>query len=159
MAAVLLVAHGMLSWTSLGRQIYAVGNDAEAAQKAGIPVRRVLAFAYMASGLCAAIGGLVLVAQLAAVSPSLGERWEFEAIAAAVLGGTSLFGGKGRVLPGTLFGAVLIQTIRNGLNIINADPYIYPVVMGIVIFLAVALDSLRNVRLEGLKQRTIRVSG
>lgn len=156
MAAVLIVAHVVLSRTPIGRQIYAVGNDAEAAQKAGIRVGRVLAFAYVASGFCAAIGGVLLVSQYAAVSPSLGERWEFQAIAAAVLGGTSLFGGKGRVLPGTLFGAVLIETIRNGLNIINADPYLYPVVTGGVIFLAVALDALRHQRIALLKRPRIR---
>ncbi len=158
MAAVLVGAQVVLSATPLGRQIYAVGNDREASKKAGIRVGRVLACAYLASGLCAAIGGLVVVVQLAAVSPSLGERWEFEAIAAAVLGGASLFGGKGHVLPGTLLGAVLIQTIRNGLNIVNADPYAYPVLMGAVIFLAVALDSLRNARLRELHRRTIRAS-
>ena len=159
MVVVLVLAHVVLATTSLGRQLYAVGHDPESAQKAGIRVRRVLAFAYLASGLCAAIGGLIVVAQLATVSPSLGERWEFHAIAAAVLGGTSLFGGKGRVLPGTLLGAVLIQTIWNGLTIVHADPYLYPVLTGGVIFLAVALDSLRNARLLDLKRRTIRASG
>lgn len=146
----------VLGSTPMGRMIYAVGHDPEAAKKAGVRVGRVLAFAYLACGLCAGLGGLVLVAQLAAVSPSLGERWEFEAIAAAVLGGTSLFGGKGRVVPGTVFGAVLIQTIRNGLNLINADPYLYPIITGAVIFLAVGLDSLRHARLEELARPRIR---
>ncbi|CAN5917126.1 ABC transporter permease [soil metagenome] len=159
MGLVLLAAHLVLTRTPIGRQVYAVGNDAEAAQKAGIRVGRVLVSAYVASGICAAIGGLLVVAQLAAVSPSLGERWEFDAIAAAVLGGTSLFGGKGSVLPGTLLGAVLIQTIRNGLNIMNADPYLYPLIMATVIFVAVLLDSLRNARLRELRRRLIRVSG
>jgi len=156
MAGVLAGGHGILSATPLGRQIYAVGHDAEAAQKAGIRVRRVMAFAYLVGGVCASIGGLVLVGQLAAVSPTLGQGAEFQAIAAAVLGGTSLFGGKGHVLPGTLFGAVLMQTIRNGLNVVNADPYLYPVVTGSVIFLAVALDSLRHRRLRRLRRPRIR---
>ncbi|QDV34719.1 ABC transporter permease [Tautonia plasticadhaerens] len=156
MVVVLSAAQVVLSMTPIGRQLYAVGNDPEAAKKAGIRVGRVLAFAYLASGLCASIGGLVLLGQLAAVSPSLGDRWEFEAIAAAVLGGSSLFGGKGRVLPGTLFGAVLIQAIRNGLNVVNADPYLYPVVTGVLIFLAVALDGLRHRRLALLRRPRIR---
>jgi ribose transport system permease protein len=153
MGAVVVAAHLVLSRTALGRQLYAVGHDPEAALKAGIEVRRILGTAYLASGLCAAIGGLVLVAQLAAVSPTLGVQWELDAIAAAVLGGTSLYGGKGRVLPGTLFGAVLIQTVRNGLNLINADPYIYPVVIGGILFASVFLDSLRTARLRALRRR------
>ena len=76
------------------------------------------------------MGGIVSVAQLGAVSPTFGYQREFAAIAAAVLGGTSLFGGRGNVLPGTIMGAVLIQTVENGLVIINANPYVYPVVTG-----------------------------
>ncbi|HEX8199314.1 MAG TPA: hypothetical protein VF590_02420, partial [Isosphaeraceae bacterium] len=70
-----------------------------------------------------------------------------------VLGGTSLYGGKGRVLPGALFGAVLIQTVRNGLNLINANPYLYPVVLGAVLFASVFLDGLRTARLRSLRRR------
>jgi ribose/xylose/arabinose/galactoside ABC-type transport system permease subunit len=159
MALVLAAAHVVLSRTALGRQVYAVGHDAEAAEKAGINVRAVVGFTFLASASCAAIGGLVLLVQLAAVSSTLGERWEFEAIAAAVLGGTSLYGGKGRVLPGTLAGALLIQTIRNGLNVANADPYLYPVVLGAVVFLAVLLDRVRSTRLRKRQRRTIRPAG
>ena len=73
-----------------------------------------------------------------------------------MLGGTSLFGGRGAVLPGTLLGALLIQTIENGLVIVNADPYLYPLAMSAIIFLAVLLDSLRNKQLRRLRQRRIR---
>jgi ribose transport system permease protein len=152
-AAVLAAAHWVLTQTALGRQVYAVGHDAETAQKAGIDVGRVLVAVYMISGLCAAGGGLVAVAQLGAVSPNFGERREFVAIAAAVLGGASLYGGRGRVFPGTLLGAVLIQTIDNGLVIVNADPYLYPLVMGAVIFVSVFLDSVRTARLRALRRR------
>ena len=82
--------------------------------------------------------------QLGAVSPKFGEGKECAAIAAAVLGGTSLFGGRGSVLPGTLLGALLIQTIENGLVVVNANPYLYPMVTSAVIFAAVLLESLRN---------------
>jgi ribose transport system permease protein len=154
---VLTGAHLILQRTPLGRQIYAAGNDREAARKAGINVTRVLMFVYVACGLCAAIGGLVSVAQLGAVSPTFGNNREFAAIAAAVLGGTSLFGGRGSVFPGTVLGAVLIQTVENGLVIINADPYLYPLVLSVIIFLAVFCDSLQHRLLARLKRRWIRV--
>ena len=153
---VVLTAHLTLTRTSFGRQIYALGNDADAARKAGIRTDRIKFAVYVISGLCAAIGGLVSVAQLGAVSPSFGNQREFAAIAAAVLGGTSLFGGRGAVLPGTLLGALLIQTIENGLVIVNADPYLYPLVMSAIIFLAVLLDSLRNQQLRRSQRRIIR---
>lgn len=140
--------HLMLTRTPLGRQIYAIGSDAAAAKKAGIRVPPILFFVYVLSGACAALAGLTALTQTGAVSPTFGEQREFAAIAAAVLGGTSLFGGRGSVLPGTLLGTVLIQTINNGLVIINADPYLYPLVTSAVIFLAVLLDSTRA-RLTG----------
>ncbi len=143
MATVVLLAHVLLTRTVVGRHIYAVGNDMEAARKAGIRTDRVLATTYILCGLCAALSGLIALSQTGAVSPSFGEEREFAAIAAAVLGGTSLFGGRGGVLPGTLLGAVLIQTVENGLVIINANPYVYPLVTSLVIFVAVCLDSLR----------------
>lgn len=153
---IVVTAHLILTRTSFGRQIYALGNDADASRKAGIQVERIKFAVYVISGLCAAIGGLVSIAQLGAVSPSFGSQREFAAIAAAVLGGTSLFGGRGAVLPGTLLGALLIQTIENGLVIVNADPYLYPLVMSAIIFLAVLLDSLRNKQLRHSQRRTIR---
>jgi ribose transport system permease protein len=155
--AVLIGAHLTLQRTPLGRRIYAVGNDREAARKAGLNVERILLFVYVFCGVCDAIGGLVSVAQLGAVSPTFGNSREFAAIAAAVLGGTSLFGGRGRVFPGTVLGAVLIQTVENGLVIINADPYLYPLVLGAIIFLAVFFDSLQHRLLARLKRRRIRV--
>lgn len=154
--AVLISAHLVLTHTPLGRQIYAIGNDREAADKAGIATGRVVAMVYIVSGLCAALGGLVSVAQLGAVSPTFGNQREFAAIAAAVLGGTSLFGGRGRVFPGTVVGAVLIQTVENGLVIINANPYVYPLIMSAIIFIAVFTDSARYARLLKLSRRYIR---
>ncbi len=152
---VVLVAHLTLTRTSFGRQIYALGNDKDAARKAGISTERLTFAVYLISGLCAAIGGLVSIAQLGAVSPSFGNQREFAAIAAAALGGTSLFGGRGAVLPGTLLGALLIQTIENGLVITNTDPYLYPMVMSFIIFVAVLIDSLRNRQLQRLGRRAI----
>lgn len=156
LAITLLVSQVTLTRTSFGRQLYALGNNESAARNAGIPVRRLLISVYAISGLCAALGGLVSVAQLGAVSPTFGNQREFAAIAAVVLGGTSLFGGRGNVFPGTILGALLIQTVESGLVIINADPYLYPMVLAGIIFLAVLLDGLRQRRIESLSRRKIR---
>ncbi len=155
-AIVLACAFVTLSETPFGRQIYAVGADAEAAAKGGINVRRILFSAYCICGVCAAIGGLVSASQVAVASSTFGYQEEFPVIAAAVLGGTSLFGGRGGVL-GTVFGAVLIQTVENGLVMTNADPYIYPLVISAIIFVAVFVDSTRTTLLERLERRQIRV--
>lgn len=143
-AIVLIIAHLVLTRTPFGRQVLAVGHDPEMARKAGIQTNRILAAVYLISGLCAAIAAMVTLGQLGAVSPKFGEQKEFAAIAAAVLGGTSLFGGRGNVLPGTLLGALLIQAIENGLVVINANPYLYPMVTSVVIFAAVVLENLRR---------------
>jgi ribose transport system permease protein len=150
-------AHLVLTRTPFGRQLYAVGHDAEAARKAGINVPRHLVAVYMICGLCAALSGLVSLTQTGAVSPSFGEKKEFIAIAAAVLGGTSLFGGRGHVFPGTVLGAVMIQTVENGLVIVNANPYAFPLVTSAIIFLAVLMDSLRTRALARQSRRRIRV--
>jgi ribose transport system permease protein len=156
-AAVIVLAHLVLARTPFGRQIYALGNTAENARKAGVRVDRILFAVYGISGFCAALGGIISLAQLGAVSPRFGLDYEFKAIAAAVLGGTSLFGGRGRVFPGTVLGAVLIQSVENGLNILNADPYLYPLITSAIIFLAVLLDSARSQLLATLARRRIRV--
>lgn len=155
-AAVVAAAHLTLTRTAFGRHVYAVGQDPEAAQKAGIPVRRILTWVYVLCGGCAAVGGLVSLAQLGAVSPTFGKQREFAAVAAAVLGGTSLFGGRGSAFPGTVLGAVLIQTVENGLVLVHADPYDYPLVTGGIIFLAVGLDGVRHGFVDRIARRRIR---
>jgi ribose transport system permease protein len=150
MIIVLASLHLLLTHTAFGRQLYAIGNSREKSVKAGIMVDSILLKVYLISGLCAAIGGFVAIAQLGAISPSFGNQSEFSAIAAAVLGGTSLFGGRGTVFPGTLVGALLIQTIQNGLVIINADPYLYPMITATLIFVIVLVDSYKN-RTAGFK--------
>ncbi len=154
-AAVFALAWVVLHQTAFGRQIYAVGEDAEAARKAGIPAKRITFACFVICALCAGVGGFVTVTQIGAVGPKYGDQVEFAAVAAAVLGGVSLFGGRGSVA-GTVFGAILIKTVQNGLNIVNADPYIYPLVTGSIIFLAVAVDGLRTRILDTLNRRTIR---
>ena len=151
-----LSAHWFLSCTPWGRQIYAIGFDASAARKAGVRVDEITFAAYLFCGLCAALSGIVSLTQTGAISPSFGQQREFAAIAAAGLGGTSLFGGRGGVFPGTILGAVLFQTIENGLVILNADPYLYPLIVSGIIFLAVLLDTSRNRIATRLTRRHIR---
>lgn len=155
-AVVVLAAAIFLTRTPLGRQIYAVGADLEAAKKAGIATDRVLLTVYVLSGVCAALGGLVLVSQFGVVTSGFGQGDEFDAIAAVVLGGASLFGGRGSVFPGTVLGAVLVQMVNAGLIFTRVDLYLQPLVFGATIFLAVFLDSLRTNLLQRLERRNIR---
>ena len=153
---VFVLAWVTLRLTTFGRQVYAVGADPEAAAKAGIDVPKTLFAVYCICGVAAAIGGMVSASQVAAASSTFGFQKEFPVIAAAVLGGTSLFGGRGGVV-GTVFGAVLIQTVENGLVMTNADPYVYPLIVSAIIFIAVLVDSIRTGILERLEMRKIRV--
>ena len=153
---VALISHWMMTCTPAGRQLYAIGNDAAAARKAGVQVGPVTFAAYVLCGLCAALSGLIALSQTGAVSPSFGQQKEFAAIAAAVLGGTSLLGGRGTVLPGAVFGAILFQTVENGLVIVNADPYLYPMILSGILFLAVLLDTTRDRVIRNLMRRHIR---
>ena len=146
----------VLKLTTFGRQVYAIGADPDAAAKAGINVKRIVFAVYCICGVCAAVGGLVSASQVAVASSTFGFQKEFPVIAAAVLGGTSLFGGRGGVV-GTVFGAVLIQTVENGLVMTNANPYLYPLVISVIIFIAVFIDSSRTTVLERLERRKIRV--
>ena len=155
----ILLVVSITSWvflqqTVLGRQIYAIGENIDVATKAGLRVRPVLVFVYTVCGLCAGVVGFISATQQGSAQPTFGQGMEFAAIAAAVLGGTSLFGGQGGI-PGTLLGALLIKTLQNGLNIADADPYIYPLVTGGFIFLAVLLDSLGNRLAHYLNRRMI----
>lgn len=154
---VAVIAQVILSSTPVGRHIYAVGADAKAAAKAGIGKGRTLATAYLVCGGCAGLGGFVAVSQLGIVNAGFGEFAELLAIAAAVLGGTSLFGGVGSVLPGTVLGAVLIQMVQSGLVFLRVDIYLQPLVQAFIIFVAVILDSVRNALLGRLGRRTVRV--
>jgi ribose transport system permease protein len=153
--SVILLAQLVLGNTPFGRQLYALGNHPEAARKAGVPTQRLLAMVYGISGLGAGLGGILALTQLGSVSPKFGELYEFDAITAAVLGGTSLFGGRGRVFPGTVLGAVLLKSLYNGLVMVQADPYLYPLITSAILFVAVLLDSLRQRLVEHLGRRRI----
>ena len=154
---VVFCAWVILERTTLGRQIYAVGYNKEAARKAGVSTNRTLVTAYIICGIFASLGGFISVAQLGNVNAGFGKGDEFDAIAAAVLGGVSLFGGVGRVFPGVVLGAVFIQTVSNSLVSARIDLYLHPLIAAAFIFPAVLIDSLRNTYLTKLSSRNIRI--
>jgi D-allose transport system permease protein len=127
--------------TRLGRNLYAVGGNAQAAFYSGISVRRATLLAFAISGACAGLAGMVVTARTGAAEPSAGTGLETAAIAAAIIGGTSFFGGRGRVT-GVVLGALIISVITNILNIFNIQAYYQRVVMGSLIIVSVAVDRL-----------------
>jgi ribose/xylose/arabinose/galactoside ABC-type transport system permease subunit len=139
------VAWVVLSKTVFGARIYAVGGNRDAAHLAGIPVGWTLAAAYIISGALAGLGGVVLAGRLDAAQPIAAVGLELYAIAAVVIGGASLFGGKGSML-GTLLGVLIIGLINNGLTLKNVQPFWVQFIQGAVIFGAVLLDSLNQKR-------------
>jgi len=143
MLALYAAAHVLMSRTTLGRYLYAVGGNAEAARLSGVPVRRVLLVAYTACGLLAGLGGVIMASQLKSGSPTYGAMYELYVIAAVVVGGTALAGGEGRIF-GTLIGAFIIAVIQNGMNLANIESYTQKVVLGLVILAAVLVDRLRH---------------
>jgi ribose transport system permease protein len=133
------VAHVMMTQTAFGRHLYAVGGNAEAALVSGVPVKRVTVMAYALCGLLAGLGGVVMASQLKSGSGTFGAKYELYAIAAAVVGGTSLSGGRG-TMPGTLIGAFIIAVIQNGMNLTNVESNTQNIVLGLVILAAVAME-------------------
>jgi ribose transport system permease protein len=132
-------AHVMMTQTAFGRHLYAVGGNAEAALVSGVPVKRVTVMAYALCGLLAGLGGVVMASQLKSGSGTFGTKYELYAIAAAVVGGTSLSGGRG-TMPGTLIGAFIIAVIQNGMNLTNVESNTQNIVLGLVILAAVAME-------------------
>jgi ribose transport system permease protein len=145
MAALYAAAHVMMTRTALGRYIYAVGGNPEAARLSGVPVKAVLLFVYTLCGALAGLGGVVMASQLKSGSPTYGLMYELYTIAAVVVGGTSLAGGEGKVL-GTLIGAFVIAVIQNGMNLTGVESYTQKVILGLVILGAVLLDRLKQRR-------------
>jgi ribose transport system permease protein len=155
-AVVAAIVAVFLKYTSQGRQLYAVGYDKEAAKKGGIRVPHILAMAYILCGFFAALSAIVSIAQIGCVIPAFGEGYEFSAISASVLGGTSLAGGIGTIFPGVVIGTVLIQMVEAGLVFLQVDLYIQPLVSAFVILLSVFLDSIRTRYIRKLERRNIR---
>ncbi len=137
------LAHVLMSRMKLGRYLYAVGGNREAARLSGVPVKRVLLLAYIVSALLAGLGGVIMASQLKSGSATYGNMYELYIIAAVVVGGTSLSGGEGK-MRGTLTGALTIAVIQNGMNLTNMESYTQKVVLGLVILGAVWLDRIRH---------------
>lgn len=133
----------LLNRTKFGTYVYALGGNEQAAKLAGIPVARVKLSVYMLSGLCAAIGGVILTARVRSGQPLLGQGLELEAVAAVVIGGTSLFGGRGRLM-GTIYGVLLVGMVRNGLDLLGISTFIQRIVIGAATIAAVLLTVLRE---------------
>lgn len=137
------VAHVVMTQTQFGRHLYAVGGNTEAAFISGVPVRRVVLSAYVLCGLLAGLGGVVTASLLKSGSPTYGQMYELYVIAAVVVGGTSLSGGKGTMF-GTLIGAFIIAVIQNGMNLTNVESNTQKIVLGLVILAAVLVDRVRK---------------
>jgi len=141
-----LLAAYLLHLTRRGRHVFAIGSNLEGARRAGINVRGVTLFVYAISGFLAGIAGLLLTARQAQGDPNAGTGYELDAIAAAVLGGASLFGARGSIL-GTFLGVLLVQILTNGLNLLNFDPQVARIVEGALLIAFVYMDHWRKRRL------------
>lgn len=137
------VAHFVLTQTRFGRHVYAVGGNPHAAKVSGLPVRRLRFSVYVIAGALAALAGMLLAARTGSALPQAGIAYELDAIAAVVIGGTSLAGGVGRVT-GTLIGALLIGVMNNGLDLMGVESYYQQVIKGVLIVAAVMLDQSKN---------------
>ena len=140
-AVVYLAAHVALTRTTFGRYVYAIGGNEEATRLSGVAVRFHKAMIYAVSGLMSAIAAVILTARLNSAQPIAGMMYELDAIAATVIGGTSLMGGDG-TLAGTLVGALIMGVLRNGLNLLGVSSFLQQIVIGGVIVVAVLLDTM-----------------
>lgn len=149
MGALGFISHFVLSYTRLGRYMYAIGSNTEAARRVGIRVRHVTTIAYALASLFATISGLLLVARLSMGSPTAATGSELEAIAAAVVGGASLFGGRGTIL-GCFIGALLFTTLGNGANLLGINSFWQMVIEGLLIAFVVYFDNVQKRRQAGV---------
>ncbi|MBF8983174.1 ribose ABC transporter permease [Lutibacter sp. B2] len=139
LVAVFIAAYYILKHTRLGRYTYAIGGNEEASKLSGINTQRIKTYIYAISGVLAALAGIIITARLSSAQPTAGSGYELDAIAAVVLGGTSLAGGVGSVI-GTVVGALIIGVLSNALNLMNVTSYYQLMAKGIVILIAVLLD-------------------
>ncbi|WP_138160537.1 ribose ABC transporter permease [Peptoniphilus catoniae] len=140
---VFIIAYLLLNFTKFGRYIYAVGGNEESSMLSGINTHKVKISAYAISGLMSALVGLIVISRLSSAQPTAGEGYEMDAIAAVVLGGTTLSGGQGSII-GTLIGALIIGILNNALNLMNVQSYYQMIAKAIVIIIAVLLDRKKS---------------
>ena len=148
MALVAVATHVLLTRTAFGAAVYAVGGNEEAARLTGIAVARIKCLVYVIGGALTGLAAMVLMGRLSSAQPNMGQGFELDAIAAVVLGGTSLMGGRGTIW-GTLIGALVIGILNNGFNLLSVDPYFQLVAKGVIIILAVLLDTRLREHLAG----------
>lgn len=146
MIVAFVIGHAVLAHTVFGHQVYAVGGNREAARLAGINDNKVIFLVYVIAGAAAGLAAITLTGRLGSATPDMGNGLELQVIAAIVIGGTSLFGGKGNML-GTAIGVLLIGVINNGLILLNVDAFLIEFMQGALIFVAVLLDSYNTRRL------------
>lgn len=151
MIILILVFSFLLRKTKFGVYIYAIGGNREAARLSGVPIKKVEIIVFTLTGLLSAFAGIVLASRMYSGQPSVGSGYEMDAIAACVLGGTSMAGGKGKI-SGTVFGAMVIGIISNGLNLIGVSSYWQLIVKGLIIAFAVLLDAQKD-KLAALKNK------
>ena len=151
MVILIAVFSFLLSQTKFGTYVYAIGGNREAARLSGVPIKKVEITVFVLSGLLSAFAGLVLCSRMYSGQPSVGSGYEMDAIAACVLGGISMSGGKGRI-SGTVIGALVIGVISNGLNLIGVSSYIQLIVKGLIIIVAVLIDSQKD-RIASLRKK------
>lgn len=143
MLILILISSFLLYKTKVGRYIYAIGGNAQACYLSGINTKAMVVFVYAYAGLCAAIAAMIMDARLNAAAPTAGENYELNAIAAVVIGGTSMAGGEGKV-SGTIIGVLIIGIINNGMNLLNVSQGLQKVVIGAVMLIAVIMDMIRR---------------
>ncbi|NLW11106.1 MAG: ABC transporter permease, partial [Clostridiaceae bacterium] len=145
LVVILFITYLIMNRSRLGRHIYAVGGNRQAANFSGIKTGKVLFFAYAFSGLMAGIAGVVLASRMFSGQPTAGDGAEMDAIAAVVLGGTSMSGGIGKI-GGTVIGGLVIGVLNNGLNLLNVNSFWQYIVKGVVILIAVYVDNVKKNR-------------
>jgi ribose/xylose/arabinose/galactoside ABC-type transport system permease subunit len=150
---ILVVIHLVHRRTTFGRQLTAIGNNEDVARRIGIPIAQRTFATLVLSGALAALGGVMYTLQVAVNTAKIGEGMEFTAVAAVVVGGISLFGGRGNILWAVILGSLMFQIIRSGLQHIGANPYSYRLVEGVVIFIAMYADALKVGRAGNLRAR------
>jgi ribose/xylose/arabinose/galactoside ABC-type transport system permease subunit len=150
---ILVAIHLVHRRTTFGRQLTAIGNNEDVARRIGIPIAQRTFWTLVLTGALAALGGVMYTMQVAVNTAKIGEGMEFTAVAAVVVGGISLFGGRGNILWAVILGSLMFQIIRSGLQHIGANPYSYRLVEGVVIFIAMYADALKVGRAANLRTR------
>jgi ribose transport system permease protein len=142
-AAIVILAIVLSVKTRIGRYIYAIGGNEKASRLSGLNIRKIKIIVYTLAGALAAVGGIIVTSRLDSAQPNAGMSYELDSIAAVVIGGTSLSGGKGSIM-GTVQGALIIGVLNNGLVLLNVSPFWQQVIKGLVILLAVIIDRLQR---------------